>query len=86
MNVMEISIIVSYINFAVQIEVHFLEIKRDPKEIKRNHYVLGYKELFLWMEKRFGITMLLMPKAYLVLYLLDKFPIEKTKDTKDNID
>ena len=33
-----------------------------------------------------GITMLLMPKAYLVLYLFDKFPIEQTKDTKDNLD
>ena len=33
--------------------------------------------------------MLLMPKAYLaylVLYLFDKFPIEQTKDTKDNLD
>lgn len=28
-----------------------------------------------------------MPKAYLFLYLFDKFPIEqKTKDTKDNLD
>ena len=38
------------------------------------------------MEKRFGITILLMPKAYLFLYLFDKFPVEQTKDTKNNLD